>query len=161
MRSLQHTINSHFDDMWREINRYTVGFEPTIRMLDKVRSSASDGYPPYDLESLDNDKYRLSMAVAGFKAEEIDITLQNGILEIAGKTATSANEKDKLYLHKGIAGRNFRRTFCLNAWIKITNANLADGILTLDFEQELPESMKPRKIEISTAAKAIESKSST
>ena len=161
MRSLQNTIHSHFDEIWREINRYTVGFEPTIRMLDKVRLTAGDGYPPYDLESLDNDKYRLSMAVAGFKPSDIDITLQNGILEITGK-AQLPSDNDKIYLHKGIAGRNFRKTFYLNAWIKITNAALEDGILTLDFEQELPESMKPRKIEITShPVKSIESNSST
>ena len=158
MRSIQHTFTNQLDDIWREINRFTVGFEPTIKMLDKVRSSAIEGYPPYDLESLDNDHYRLSMAVAGFKPEDIDLTLHDGVLEITGK-AQAGGDKEKVYLHKGIAGRSFRRTFYLNAWVKITNAHLADGILIIDFEQELPESMKPRKIAISTGdTKTIDSK---
>lgn len=155
MRSLTNW-NTHLDDIFREMNRYAVGFEPTFRMLDKMRTSTTDGYPPYDLESIDNDHYRLSMAVAGFKAEDLEITLQDGMLEILGKsTAHTDTSEQRIYLHKGIAGRSFRRVFYLNAWWKVTNTQLADGILTIDFEQELPESMKPRKIEIKTSPGTI------
>lgn len=156
MRSLTNW-NAHLEDVLREMNRYTVGFEPTFRMLDKMRSTSTDGYPPYDLESIDSDHNRLSMAVAGFKAEDLEITLQEGVLEISGKSNTNANADDqKVYLHKGIAGRSFRRVFYLNAWWKVTNTELRDGILTIDFEKELPESMKPRKIEIKTGPSTID-----
>ena len=156
MRSLT-TLNSHLDDIFREMNRFAVGFEPTFRMLDQMRSTSTDSYPPYDLESIDNEHYRLSMAVAGFKASDLDITLQNGVLEIVGKSsAKSDTAEQKLYLHKGIAGRSFRRVFYLNAWLKVTDTQLADGILTIDFQQELPESMKPRKIEIKTGPAIID-----
>lgn len=155
MRSLS-TIDTHLDDVFREMNRFTVGFEPTFRMLDKMRSSSAETYPPYDLESIDAEHYRLSMAVAGFKANELDITLQNGVLEIVGKQNTTDDSAKKMYLHKGIAGRSFRRVFYLNAWWKVTDTQLANGILTIDFQQELPESMKPRKIEIKTNDKTID-----
>lgn len=155
MRSLT-TLDNTVAEMLRDFNRFAVGFEPTFRMLDQVRSTATTGYPPYDLESIGNDRYRLSMAVAGFTADDLDITLQDGVLTIEGKVK---QEEDRKYLHKGIAGRSFRRTFYLNAWVKVTGSNLADGILTIDFEQEIPESMKPRKIAIeSSPAKVIEAK---
>ena len=88
------------------------------------------------------------MAVAGFTADELEITLHDGVLTIEGKPASK--EDGKNYLHKGIAGRSFRRIFYLNAWVKVTGSDLANGILTVDFEQEIPESMKPRKISIGT-----------
>lgn len=143
MRSLTTTLNSQLDDMFRDINRFAVGFEPTFRMLDHVRSTSGAGYPPYDLETIGDDHHRLSMAVAGFTADDLDITLQDGVLTIDGKVK---QEDNKVYLHKGIAGRSFRRVFYLNTWVKVTGSSLADGILTIDFEQEIPESMKPRKI---------------
>ena len=143
MRSLTTTLNSQLDDMFRDINRFAVGFEPTFRMLDHVSSTSGAGYPPYDLETIGDDHHRLSMAVAGFTADDLDITLQDGVLTIDGKVK---QEDNKVYLHKGIAGRSFRRVFYLNTWVKVTGSSLADGILTIDFEQEIPESMKPRKI---------------
>lgn len=143
MRSI---VDNPLDIMFRDFNRFTVGFEPTLRMLDKARSSINDGYPPYDLEQLGPEKYRLSMAVAGFKADDIDITIQNGTLDITGNT--SKDDKDKTYLHKGIASRSFKRTFYLNAYLKVTKSELIDGILAIDFEQELPDTMKPKKIPI-------------
>lgn len=144
MRSLT-TLDNTVAEMLRDFNRFAVGFEPTFRMLDQVRNTATTGYPPYDLESIDEDRYRLSMAVAGFSAEDLDITLHDGVLTIEGKV----NQEDaRKYLHKGIAGRSFRRTFYLNSMIKVTGSNLANGILTIDFDQEIPENMKPRKIAI-------------
>lgn len=156
MRSLT-TIDNTIADIFRDFNRFAVGFEPTFRMLDQVRSTATTGYPPYDLESIGEDRYRLSMAVAGFTSEDLDITLQDGVLTIEGKVK---QDEGKTYLHKGIAGRSFRRTFYLNSMIRVTESNLADGILTIDFEQEIPESMKPRKISIGTESpRVIESAS--
>jgi len=147
MRSI--TLTSQLDDMFRDLNRFAVGFEPTLRMLDQVRTTQTSGYPPYDLESTGENSYRLSMAVAGFTADDLDITLQDGVLSIEGKVR---QEDTRTYLHKGIAGRSFRRTFYLNTWVHVTGSTLSDGILTVDFVQEIPESMKPRKIAINTSA---------
>jgi molecular chaperone IbpA len=145
MRSI--TLTSQLDEMFRDLNRFAVGFEPTLRMLDQVRTTQNGGYPPYDLESTGDNTYRLSMAVAGFTSSELDITLQDGVLTIEGKVK---QDDTRTYLHKGIAGRSFRRTFYLNTWVHVTGSNLANGILTVDFVQEIPESMKPRKIAIGT-----------
>lgn len=151
------TINDYLEDMFRDINRFTVGFEPTFKMFDNVRNTAHNSYPPYDLEKIDDNKYRLSMAVAGFKSDEIDITLHDGVLTIEGK-----NEKDnsKNYLYKGIAGRNFKRVFYLNTYVEVKDTSLEDGILIINFEYELPESMKPRKISIDngSSSKLLETK---
>jgi molecular chaperone IbpA len=133
--------------MFRDLNRFAVGFEPTLRMLDQARATQNTGYPPYDLESIGDNTYKLSMAVAGFTADDLDITLQDGVLTIEGK---ANQEETRTFLHKGIAGRSFRRTFYLNTWVQVTGSNLADGILTVDFLHEIPESLKPRKIAINT-----------
>ena len=167
MRSIP-TLDSYFDDIFRDLNRFAVGFEPTFRMLDQVRSSAGAGYPPYDLESIGEDsdgsgRYRLSMAVAGFTPDNLEITLHDGVLTIEGKV-NKADESEgvRKYLHKGIAGRSFRRVFYLNAWVKVIGSDLADGILTIDFAQEVPESMKPRKIAIGgTSPKVIDTSKTT
>jgi molecular chaperone IbpA len=135
--------------MFRDLNRFAVGFEPTLRMLDQARTTQNGGYPPYDLESTGDNTYCLSMAVAGFTSSELDITLQDGVLTIEGKVK---QDDTRTYLHKGIAGRSFRRTFYLNTWVNVTGSNLANGILTVNFVQEIPESMKPRKIVIETTA---------
>jgi molecular chaperone IbpA len=142
------TLTSPFDELFRDFNRFSVGFEPTWRMLDQVRTTQNSGYPPYDLESTDENTYRLSMAVAGFTADDLDITLQDGVLTIEGRVK---QDESRNFLHKGIAGRSFRRTFYLNAWVQVTGSNLNDGILTVDFVQEIPESLKPRKISIGTS----------
>lgn len=144
MRSIN-TIESPFDEIFRDLRRFAVGFEPTFRMLDQVRTTATNGYPPYDLEQISEDHYRLYMAVAGFSADDIDITLQDGVLTIEGK---AAKDDGKIYLHKGIAGRTFKRVFYVNAHVRVTESDLENGILTIDFKQEIPESMKPRKIQI-------------
>ena len=150
MRNL--TLTSAFDDFFRDFNRFAVGFEPTWRMLDQVRTTQNTGYPPYDLESTGENTYRLSMAVAGFTADDLDITLQDGVLTIEGRVK---QDDSRTFLHKGIAGRSFRRTFYLNAWVQVTGSNLNDGILTVDFVQEVPESLKPRKISIGTSQEEV------
>lgn len=143
MRNL--TLTSAFDDFFRDFNRFSVGLEPTWRALEQVRTTQNGGYPPYDLESTGENTYRLSMAVAGFTVDDLDLTLQDGVLTIEGRVK---QDETRSFLHKGIAGRSFRRTFYLNTWVQVTGSSLNDGILTVDFEQEIPESMKPRKISI-------------
>lgn len=144
MRSLT-TFDNTFADIFRDLNRFAVGLEPTFRVLDQVRSNAATGYPPYDLEQINDTTYRLSMAVAGFTPDDIEITVHDGVLTIEGRI-----EKDsgKNYLYKGIAGRSFRRSFYLANWVEVQESNLENGILTLDFKQEIPENMKPRRIEV-------------
>lgn len=165
MRSLT-TLEGTLADMLRDFNRFSVGFEPTFRILDQMSrvSESPTGYPPYDLELLGDGqdgsyRYRLTIAVAGFTADQLEITLQDGVLTIEGRPR---QEESKNFLHKGIAGRSFRRAFYLNPMIRISGSTLDNGMLTVDFEYEVPESLKPRKIAIKTAAaNVIEAKPST
>lgn len=150
MRSLT-TFDSTFAEIFRDLNRFAVGFEPTLKVLDQVRSNASSGYPPYDLEQIDDLTYRLSMAVAGFTSNDIEITLHDGVLTIEGHIEKDAG---RVYLYKGIAGRSFRRSFYLANWVEVKESNLENGILTIEFKQELPESMKPRKIQVGSKQSA-------
>ena len=141
------TLDNYLDNMLRDLNRFAVGFEPRFRMLDNMRAAQTNSFPPYDLEKTGDNSYRLSMAVAGYSADDLEITVHEGVLTVEGKVN---NSSDRNYLYKGIAGRSFRRTFYLNAYIQVTSSNLSDGVLTIDFAYELPEAMKPRKIAIGT-----------
>jgi molecular chaperone IbpA len=137
-----------FDEIMRDLNRFAVGFEPTFKIIDNIRNtSLSSGFPPYDLEQVTDNHYRLSMAVAGYGPEDLDITQSDGLLTVEGKVT---KDESKTYLYKGIAGRSFKRSFYLNQWVRVTESSLENGILIIDFVQEVPEALKPRKISIST-----------
>ena len=128
--------------------RSTIGFDRLARLVDaatRVDSTALT-YPPYNIEKTGEDAYRLTMAVAGFSRDEIDITVQENTLVISGK-AQGEDEANR-YLHRGIARRAFERRFSLADHIKVVGASLDNGMLHVDLVHELPEAMKPRKIEI-------------
>ena len=135
--------------------RSTIGFDRLTRVLDAATrvDSASLGYPPYNIEKTGDDTYRLTMAVAGFSPSEIDVTVHENTLLVTGK-AQKEEEKKKGngYLHRGIARRAFERRFSLADHMKVTGANLDNGMLHVDLVHEVPEAAKPRKIEIGTHA---------
>jgi molecular chaperone IbpA len=140
--------------MLRDLNRFAVGYEPTLRTLDTLRNTNNQGFPPYDLEKISDTEYRLSMAVAGYSADNLEIMEHDGVLTITGKVNS---EEERNYLHKGIAGRSFKRSFYLDQYVYVKDSQLANGVLTINFVKEVPEALKPRKIEIgSSAAPAIE-----
>lgn len=146
MRNATLTLNSYLDDVLRDLNRFAVGYEPTFRMLDTIRQGAtSQGFPPYDLEKISDTHFRLSMAVAGYSADDLEITEHDGVLTVTGKVR---NDEDRTYLHKGIAGRSFKRSFYLDQYVYVKGSDLQNGVLTIDFVKEVPEAMKPRKIAI-------------
>lgn len=148
MRNATLTLNSYLDDVLRDLNRFAVGYEPTFRMLDTIRQGAtSQGFPPYDLEKISDTHFRLSMAVAGYSADDLEITEHDGVLTVTGKVR---NDEDRTYLHKGIAGRSFKRSFYLDQYVYVKGSDLQNGVLTIDFVKEVPEAMKPRKIAIGT-----------
>jgi len=129
--------------------RSTVGFDRLLDMLENTASAAgSDNYPPFDLEQNGEDHYRITMAVAGFRQDEIDITAQQNLLIISGRK--KGGEDEARYIHRGIAARSFERRFALGDHVKVTGAALSDGLLRIDLQREIPEEMKPRRIEIST-----------
>lgn len=145
MRTGTLTLNNYLDDMLRDLNRFAVGYEPTMRVLDNLRHNSNQGFPPYDLEKISDTEYRLSMAVAGYSADNLDIMEHDGVLTITGKVS---EDEARTYLHKGIAGRSFKRSFYLDQYVRVLNSHLANGVLTISFVKEVPEALKPRKIEI-------------
>jgi molecular chaperone IbpA len=128
--------------------RSTIGFDRLARLLDSATrvDSGTVAYPPYNIEKTGDESYRLTMAVAGFSRDEIDITVQENALTVAGKAQNGENEGR--YLHRGIARRAFERRFSLADHIKVVGASLDNGMLHVDLVHEVPEAMKPRKIEI-------------
>lgn len=149
MRNATLSINSYLDEMLRDLNRFAVGYEPTFHTLYNLRQSAGSGFPPYDLEKMSETEYRLSMAVAGYTADDLEIVEQDGVLTIEGRIRA---DDQRTYLHKGIAGRSFRRSFYLDPYVKVRDSDLANGILTINFEKHVPEALRPRKIQIGSGS---------
>lgn len=127
--------------------RSTVGFDRLFDYLENVSRAEQDNYPPFDIEKLSDDSYRITLAVAGFKRDDIDITAQQNMLIITGRRADSRN-RDGNFLHVGIATRAFERRFELADFVRVTSAELRDGLLLIELVREIPEAMKPRKIDI-------------
>jgi len=142
MRTL--TLSDYMTSMMDDLKKFSVGYEPTFKSLDYVRQNSNTGFPPYDLEKTGENQYRLTMAVAGYGEDDIEITQHGDILWIEGNGHANTGN----YLHKGIAQRAFRRSFWLDSWVTISSTNLQNGILTVEFLQEVPESHKPRKIPV-------------
>ena len=135
--------------------RSAVGFDRLASLLEAAsRSDAPSGYPPYNIETVGENAYRIEIAVAGFKPEELNIEFRESTLTVQGKKA--ANDEAKRYLHRGLAERNFERRFQLADYVVVTGAALADGLLVVDLERQLPEALKPRRVEIKAAAGQIE-----
>jgi molecular chaperone IbpA len=132
--------------------RSTIGFDRLTRLADAAtRLDGGNSYPPFNIEVTGENAYRLTMAVAGFSAEELDITVKENALLVSGK---SQKDEDKAqYLHRGLARRAFERRFQLEDHIKVTGASLDNGLLHVELAREIPEAMKPRKIEIAGGAK--------
>lgn len=127
--------------------RTTVGFDRLFDLLEsQVRNNAGDNYPPFNIERRDEDSYRITLAVAGFRERDLDITAQQNLLTIQGKKRDDSVEGEML--HVGIANRGFERRFELADYVRVANADLADGLLVIDLVREVPDAMKPKKIAI-------------
>ncbi len=133
--------------------RTTVGFDRMARLIDTLSTEQSNGYPPYNIEKLDEDSYQVSMAVAGFSDAELDIEVTENVLKITGRKEVDAEaEEARVYLYRGIAERAFERRFNLADHIKVEGALLENGLLHVKLTREVPEALKPRTIAISNAA---------
>ena len=130
--------------------RHSVGFDRMQRMLDAAirMDSSAHTYPPYNIKQVGEDNYRISMAVAGFGEQDLDVTAKENTLVVSGKMADES--EDKTYLHRGIAERTFERRFELDDHIKVVGGSLVNGLLNIDLQREVPEEKKPRKIAIET-----------
>lgn len=137
--------------------RTGIGFDHLASLLDSAMrlDKNNNAYPPYDIEALDEDRYAISLAVAGFTRDELDVQVENGVLTITGNKAQD-DKCRRTFLHRGIADRAFERTFSLADYVEITSAKLANGLLSVELKRELPEAMKPKRIEIDTQTKALE-----
>jgi len=132
--------------------RSSVGFDRLASLLDsslRGETSAGGGYPPYDIEVLDENRYAITIAVAGFERGELEINVERGVLSIRGKKAGGSGERR--FLYQGIANRAFERKFNLADHVEVTEARLTNGLLHISLVREIPEAMKPRSIEISDA----------
>ncbi len=129
----------------------TVGFDHVASILEQLAAAETDnGYPPYNIERVDENNYRITMAVAGFSESDLEIEVREGTLRVAGTKPTEKeqDETETVYLHRGIASRNFERRFRLAEYVEVSGAKLENGLLHIDLRRELPDAMKPRKIEI-------------
>jgi molecular chaperone IbpA len=131
--------------------RSVVGFDRLAGLLEAAaKSDPASGYPPYNIESVGEDAYRIELAVAGFKIDELAIEAKENLLTVTGRKA--ANDAPRTYLHRGLAARDFERSFQLADYVLVTDATLADGLLAITLKRELPESLKPRQVRINTGA---------
>lgn len=135
--------------------RSSVGFDHLARVLDAATrlDESALSYPPYNIEKLGEDNYRITMAVAGFSENDLEITAQDHTLVVAGKARKEDGSVQ--YLHRGIAGRSFERRFELADHIKVVGANLVNGLLHVDLVREVPETLRPRSIKIETTASEV------
>jgi molecular chaperone IbpA len=129
--------------------RSVVGFDRLADLLDSASTEAASGYPPYNIERTAENAYRIEIAVAGFKAEDLNIEVKENLLTVQGRKA--ANDEAKRYLHRGLAERNFDRRFQLADYVVVEDAQLANGLLAISLKRELPEALKPRRVEIGKA----------
>ncbi len=137
--------------------RSTIGFDRLFEDLFETASKIEGTtYPPYNIEVTGEDSYKITLAVAGFGEDDLDVELTGQSLRITGQRTQSEKEESGQFLHQGIAGRSFERRFQLADHVKVVGAELRNGLLTISLEREIPEALKPRKIEIGRGHKIIE-----
>lgn len=133
--------------------RSVVGFDRLADLLESASAEAATGYPPYNIERTAENEYRIEIAVAGFKPEELNVEVKENLLTVQGRKA--ANDEDRHYLHRGLAERNFERRFQLADYVVVASADLRDGLLQIALKRELPEALKPRRIEIGSGKSTL------
>ena len=138
--------------------RSAVGFDRLAGLLESAaRTSQENGWPPYNIETTGENAYRIEIAVAGFKPDELTLEVKENLLTVTGrKTATDDGGEQRNVLHRGLAERDFERRFQLADYVIVKGADLVNGLLTVDLERELPEALKPRRIEIGAGKPLIE-----
>jgi molecular chaperone IbpA len=137
--------NLNLEPFWRT----SVGFDRLFDLMDQsLRFESEDKYPPCNIVRTGEDKYRISLAVAGFKPEQISVPVHQNTLTIVGRVNEKQGESEPEYLYRGIAGRPFERHFNLADYVEVTGASFEDGLLQIELERHLPEAMKPRRVEI-------------
>ena len=131
--------------------RSTVGFDRLFNLVETAQRAADEGYPPYNIERLAEDRYRITLAVAGFAPDEISITAEQSVVTIEGGKTDKAERE---FLHRGISTRHFKRQFSLADYVQVKGARLENGLLTIELVREIPEAMKSRRIAINSGTTA-------
>ena len=134
---------------WTPLWRSTIGFDRLFDVLDEVQRTAEETYPPYNIERLDENRFQISVALAGFTPEEVALTVEQNVLTLEGHRG---DKEEKTFLHRGISARNFKRQFTLAEHVEVKGARFENGLLVIDLQREIPEAMKPRRIEINGAS---------
>jgi molecular chaperone IbpA len=142
-------MRNNFD--FTPYRRSTVGFDRLFDMIESARADISDTWPPFNLEKDGEEGYRITLAVAGFRPDEIEIVAQQNQLTVTGRKEDKDGDDDR-YLHRGISARSFERRFQLADYIQVRSADFDNGLLSISLEREIPEAMKPRKIEIGSGS---------
>lgn len=147
-----------FNQFLKDFEKLAIGLEPTLDRFRFQTTTNSSGFPPYNITQVSEDEYVLSMALAGYSEDDLEITVQNDNLTVVGKIETR-NDKAEVeskdypkYLYRGIATRNFTRTFYIDPFIRVTGSTLTNGILEINFKYEVPEEKKPKKIAVNTVS---------
>jgi molecular chaperone IbpA len=133
-----------FAPLWRS----TIGFDRLFDLLDETQRAVEDNYPPYNIERLGEDRYQISLAVAGFAPDDLAITAEQNVLTVEGR---KIEKESREYLYQGISARPFKRQFSLADHVQVTNASFDNGLLRIELVREIPEAMKPRRIAIGSA----------
>jgi molecular chaperone IbpA len=148
-------MNLNLDPFWRS----SIGFDRILDLMDQsLRYQPENNYPPYNITRTGENTYRISLAVAGFKPDQISVTVQQNTLVVSGR---EVQKTDHDYVHRGIAARDFERRFSLADFVEVKEASFEDGLLQIDLVRELPEAMKPRRIEVRSAKALADNKSKT
>ena len=140
--------------------RTSIGFDRLASLMNAAhRAETGNGFPPYNIQKADENHYRITMAVAGFSESDLDITTEHNTLTVRGARPDDSDDADNGYLYRGIATRNFERRYNLADHVRVSGARLDNGLLHIELEREIPEEMKPRKIEIRGSGNLIENES--
>lgn len=139
--------------------RTSVGFDRLARMLNtEARMDQGNAFPPYNIKASGEDRYSITMAVAGFSQDDLNITTEHNRLIVSGNISDDQDDKEETFLYRGIATRSFERRFNLADHVRVIGAQLDNGLLHIELEREIPDAMKPRAIEISSGSPLIENK---
>jgi molecular chaperone IbpA len=130
---------------WTPLWKSTIGFD---RLLEEIQRTAEETYPPYNIERLDENRFQISVALAGFGPDEVRLAVEQNVLTLEGQ---KADREDKVFLHRGISARSFKRQFTLADHVEVRGARFENGLLIIDLQREIPEAMKPRRIAINVA----------
>ena len=147
----RHLTTANLSDFITSLTPFTVGMDRMFRDLEQFSNAytaSSTGYPPYNIEQIDDGKWVISIAVAGFGEEDIKVSQKERNLTVKGKIESKIDDDNDNFVHRGIANRSFDRTFRLGPHVLVRNATLKNGMLAIDLEQELPEEEKPKEIPI-------------